>query len=342
MVHSNLNKPIIEQDSINFDNIFYFIKYIIQTYFKMTMYIILVFFLYKFIQTPSYSSTISFYTNYEKSNQIPSSLGFITGLTGVKDNQLGFSISDYINSEGFAKDILDKEYNIQGKKVRLYEHLGIKYDKLFSINPFSMILKINRNLKIADNLSENDKKFLYAKEILLKNINYSENKQTSLHKITISFKEYPLLSEQIAQSAFQSIIDYSTKVTNIKGKEKRKFIEGRLLSVKSDLENAENEMQIFLEKNKVLNSPALELQADRIERNINLYAQLYLSLSDQLEIAKIDEKDFTSPIFLLDSSTLSSYKNGRSLLESIILISIIVFILASLWEAYNNRKKLFL
>jgi hypothetical protein len=131
-------------------------------------------------------------------------------------------------------------------------------------------------------------------------------------------------------------------VTNIKGKEKRKFIEGRLLSVKKDLEGAENQMQIFLEKNKDLNSPALILKKDRIERSINLYAQLYLSLSDQLEIAKIDEKDFTSSVFLLDNSTLSSYKNGRSLLESIILILIIVFISATSLEVFNNRERLFL
>lgn len=338
----DLNKPIIEGDSINFDNLFYFIKYIIQSYFRVAIFLILLFFLYKFIQTPRYSSTISFYTNYEKSNKIPSSLGFITGLTGQNDNELGFSISDYINSEGFAKDILENEYDIEGKKMRLSEYFSESYDKILSINPIGMILKINRHFKLADNLSEEDKKFLYAKEVLLNNIKYSEDNVTSLHKITISVGKFPLLSEQITQFAYQSILAYSTEVTNIKGKEKRKFIEGRLLSIKKDLENAENQMQIFLEKNKNLNSPALVLKADRIERDINLYAQLYLSLSDQLEIAKIDEKDFTSPVFLLDSSTLSPYKDGRSLLESIILILIIVFITASSWKAYNNRKKLFL
>ena len=45
----------------------------------------------------------------------------------------------------------------------------------------------------------------------------------------------------------------------------------------------------------------LQLQKSRIEKNINLYNQLELSLSDQLEIAKIDEKDSTSTIFILDN-----------------------------------------
>jgi len=338
----DLNKPIIEGDNVNFDNIFYLIKHIIKSYFRVTIFLLLLFFLYKFIQTPSYSSSISFYTNYEKSNQIPSSLGFITSLTGASDNQLGFSVSDYINSEGFAEDILENEYNIEGDKIKLSDHFGQKYNRLFSINPIGIIFKINRHFKLADNLSEEDKKFLFAKEILFDSITYSEDKKTFLHTITITVSAFPLLSQQIAESAFKSIITYSNEVTNIKGKEKRKFIADRLLSIKIDLENAENQMLTFLEKNKDLNSPALVLQRDRIERNINLYDQLHLSLSDQLEIAKIDEKDFTSSVFLLDSATLSSYKSGRSLLESIILILIFVFIAATSWEVYNNRERLFL
>ena len=336
-------KPIIEKDNIHFDNTFYLAKNIIKKYFRITLYLLILFFSFKFIQSSTYSSTISFYTNYEKSNQIPSSLGFITSLTGVeKNNQLGFSVSDYINSEQFAKDILDKEYIIEEEKIKLSDYFGNSYDKVFSINPLSVIQKINRNYMLADNLSEEDKKFLYAKEYLFNSIKYTENSNTSLHRITISVSELPLLSKQIAESAFNSIIDYSTQVNNIKGREKRKFIEGRLKSVKADLENAENEMLKFRENNKDLNSPSLILRADRIDRNINLYSQLYLSLSDQLEVAKIDEKDFTSSVFLLDNATISSYKEGRSMLESMILICISFFILATGYELYINRESLFL
>jgi hypothetical protein len=72
-----------------------------------------------------------------------------------------------------------------------------------------------------------------------------------------------------------------------------------------------------------------------------LHNQLYLSLSDQLELAKIDEKDNTSPIFLLDNATLSSYKSGRSMFESIILLLIILFIIFASFEIYKNKEELF-
>ena len=64
----------------------------------------------------------------------------------------------------------------------------------------------------------------------------------------------------------------------------------------------------------------LQLQKSRIEKNINLYNQLELSLSDQLEIAKIDEKDSTSTIFTLDNPTLSSKKVGVSFVDGILIV----------------------
>ncbi len=337
------NKPIIERDSINLNNIIYFTRYIILSYYKFAIFFILLFFVYKATQTPTYSSSISFYTNYEKSNQIPSSLGFITNLTGAaRDNQLGFSISDYINSESFVEDILKQEFVIEGKRQILYTYFSQDYDRIFSINPLGTLLNLNRHFKLSNSLSKEDKKFLFAKEVFLESISYLESRETSLHKITISISKYPLLSKQISESVYKSIINYSNQVTNIKGKEKRSFIEGRLLTVKADLEHAEKKMQTFRENNKVLNSPSLILKSDRLERDIRLYAQLYISLSDQLEIAKIDEKDFTSSVFLLDNATLSFYKVGRSLLESILLILALIFVVASSWELYKNRERLFI
>jgi uncharacterized protein involved in exopolysaccharide biosynthesis len=272
---------------------------------------------------------------------LPSSLGFITSLSGVRNSDLGFSVSDYINSDKFLKYVLENEYNIDGEKKTLVDYWGASYNKIFSINPIGMLLRINRNLNLAKNLSIDDKKFLSAKEALLSNISYSEDPRTSLNIITITVDTFPELSKEIAKLAFESIIDYSNEVTNTKGKEKRGFIESRLSEVKKDLENAENKMLLFLEKNKNLDSPSLILQSDRLERNIMLHNQLYLSLSDQLELAKIDEKDNTSPIFLLDNATLSSYKSGRSMFESIILLLIILFIIFASFEIYKNKEELF-
>ena len=112
-------------------------------------------------------------------------------------------------------------------------------------------------------------------------------------------------------------------------------------SLSAKLEKAENEMLIFLEQNKSILSPSLLLQEKRMEKSITLYNQLYISLSDQLELAKIDEKDNTSPIVLLDEPSIIAYKSGRSLLENIFLLTFVLLAFFCSVECYRNSKDLF-
>ena len=81
-------------------------------------------------------------------------------------------------------------------------------------------------------------------------------------------------------------------------------------------------MLIFLERNISLSSPALTLEKSRLQKNIDLSSQLYFSLSDQLEIAKIDETDNTSSIFLLDEPKMSHKKAGTDFSRGIFIVFI--------------------
>ena len=136
------------------------------------------------------------------------------------------------------------------------------------------------------------------------------------------------------------MVEYSNEVTNTKASEKREFIEGRIKQVKYELESSERKMIDLLQKNKDLSSPILLLEKERIERDITLFGQLYLSLSDKLESAKIDEKDTTSPIFVLDSPNISS-KAGIEFHKGLIFIFIFVFMLSFFLKLFNSREELF-
>jgi len=126
-----------------------------------------------------------------------------------------------------------------------------------------------------------------------------------------------------------------------KAKEKKIFINNRLSEIKENLEIAENNMLEFLNNNKNLSSPNLLLKRDRMNRDVNLYNQLYISLSDQLEIAKIDEKDTTSSLFLLDKAYTSHYKQGTSLIAGIIQVFLFIYFIYFFNGLYKFRKELF-
>ena len=154
--------------------------------------------------------------------------------------------------------------------------------------------------------------------------------------------ENPSLLMQISQKSINSIINYSTGVSNNKAAEKKEFILGRISEISIDLEKSEESLKVFLENNKNSNSPAFIMQKQRLERDVILYSQLFLSLSDQLEVAKIDEKDTTSSIYLLDYPNISPYKFGSTLVESIISINVFLLVLLICIILFQKRKKLFI
>lgn len=274
-----------------------------------------------------------------------SSIGLLGSLAGIENNQndLKFSVNNFLNSDRFLNDIVSKKFNIDENKFTLTEYWGKDFNKIFFLNPINFVLKINRNLSLIDSLSDEEKQILYAQEKLMDSVNYSEDKKTSLHTINVTLddEETTELASQIVDAIFNSILGYSNEVTNVKATEKKEFISGRLKNIQNDLTNSEEIMKIFLEKNKSISSPSLSLQRERIERDILLYTQLYLSLSDQLELAKIEERNTTSSVFLLDKPQKLSYKAGRSLLENLLILILLLLSSLFLYEAFKSRRELF-
>ena len=71
--------------------------------------------------------------------------------------------------------------------------------------------------------------------------------------------------------------------------ETKKFIDQRINTVEKDLAKSELKLKSFNEKNRQVSSPALQLELDRIEREVEIQKSIYLTLKQQLELAKIEE-----------------------------------------------------
>ena len=335
-------KPILVNDSFKLENIIFLIKYILVKHLKVFLIITFLYLLYFFlIKEDTFSSKLSFYTNYNE-EQTLSSFGFLSSVAGLSSsNQIGFSISNYIKSDRFLNEIVNSQYSINGQSITLADYWEPKSRKIFSLNPLLTIEKINKRLSLSNEISKEEIKKIYAKEKISDSIRYSEDRLSSLHKINFIMDENPSLLMQISQKSINSIVNYSTGVSNNKAAEKKEFILGRISEISIELEESEESLKVFLENNKNSNSPAFIMQKQRLERDIVLYSQLFLSLSDQLEVAKIDEKDTTSSIYLLDSPNISPYKFGSTLVESIISINIFLLVLFICIISFQKRKKLF-
>ena len=244
-------KPIIENEHLSIGNVFDFFISKLNRVIKFSGWAIIVFTIYFFVRTPVYVSNVSFYTNYQE--DIQSSLlsmvpSFLSG--GIGSNSLDFSVSNYINSDKFALEIVNKKYLIDKEYVTLVDKWGPDYNNFLVLNPLSLVSKINTYSMYSNNLSEEDKKAFFAAKILKNSLQYSEDRKTSLHSISLTIKKDPLLGAYVMDNIYKSIVSYSNEIVNKKATEKREFITFRLSEVKSELEQLENELLHFIEENK--------------------------------------------------------------------------------------------
>tara|TARA_B110000003_G_C16611914_1_gene519798 strand:+ start:180 stop:1190 length:1011 start_codon:yes stop_codon:yes gene_type:complete len=333
-------KPIYEQNQLNIKNLVFFSRTIVRKSLTLLSILIILSFIFFVIAPSKYVSKVTFYTNYERSDGT-AALSFLSNLTSLdSDNSLGFSLEDFLVSDRFLLEIVNKEYTINNNSLSLVDHWAEGIND-FTLHPIILLSRLNKKLHFSDKLSNRDIMNYYAKKNLLENMNYSSNSQTGLHSVTIKAKNSPQLANDIAKNIYYSVVDYYTSITNIKALEKRQFISGRLTVVQDKLAKSEEDLVVFMEKNKSLNnSVKLMLKKDRIERDINLHNQLYVTLSSELEMAKIDEKNNTSTIYLLDSN-ISEFKAGENFFYSTLRLIIFYFFIVFSFNLIKLRKELF-
>jgi len=292
------------------------------------IFLVIIFTIFNLIRQESYSASISFYTNYELESQNSSKVLniFDSNILGGTSS-LDFTIEDYIQSDKFLNDIILQTYLIDETKINLVELWGENYNSYFNFNPISTILLLYRNSNFTSVSSINDKKRFHAKKVLSKNMSLLYDDNTGLYTLVLSTKKYPYLAKDIMDNIYKSILNYSNEITNIKANEKVGFVEKQLDEIKLKLDSAENKLINFLENNKSLESPSLIVRKNRLDTEIAVLSQLYISLNDQLELTKIESKNFTTPIFFLDKSTINVMKSGNSLITihfSLLILSLIM------------------
>tara|TARA_A100001015_G_C15043496_1_gene741599 strand:- start:1901 stop:3334 length:1434 start_codon:yes stop_codon:yes gene_type:complete len=262
----------------------------------------------QFIQEPIYNSSATILLPENTSN----SLGGLAGLA----NQFGVNIPsrakadlssptllpEILKSRTFAEEMISKEFFSEKfqKKIPLMDIInsGSNTDR-------SKIYKLS-----AINI--------FNSEILF----FNKDIGSSVSTITISIFE-PNLAKQLADTVLMELEVLNRSFRSKSILEKTSFIEQRISSVGSDLEKSEKRLKEFNERNRQISSPALQLELDRIERETDVQKEIYMTLKQQLELAKIEGVQETSIVQVLDRPQIPISPSNKNLKISI-LFSIIV------------------
>jgi uncharacterized protein involved in exopolysaccharide biosynthesis len=133
------------------------------------------------------------------------------------------------------------------------------------------------------------------------------------------------LSRMLTDSALGVLNSFNGRSRRSQASAQRQFLEQRLSTVGRELEEAEEAMRAFGQRNRgdVFQSPELAIQKERLDRAMQLRSQAYQSLAQALEQAKLDEIRDTPLITVIDQPRSAARADPRGLV-SIPLIALVV------------------
>jgi uncharacterized protein involved in exopolysaccharide biosynthesis len=100
----------------------------------------------------------------------------------------------------------------------------------------------------------------------------------------------------------------------------RRFTEQRMTEAGQELRQVENRLQEFLQRNRdYQNSPQLSFEHDRLAREIAMRQQVYTTLAQAFEQARIDEVRDTPVLSVIDAPEAPAIPDGRGVVSSAVL-----------------------
>ncbi len=167
----------------------------------------------------------------------------------------------------------------------------------------------------GDNLSQRTS---YTIRKLREHLAGSIGKQTGVVNISITTPS-AVLSKLVMDRILESVNSFNLGKRQSRASAERQFTEGRLASAKTDLLDAENRLQSFMQQNRVYNTaPRLSFEQDRLSREVQNRQQIVNVLAQAFEQAKIDEVRDTPVITILDAPETPAAPDSRGLLTKVI------------------------
>jgi uncharacterized protein involved in exopolysaccharide biosynthesis len=129
------------------------------------------------------------------------------------------------------------------------------------------------------------------------------------------YSRRPELAQAINQRLIYEVGRFNIERRQTRASAERRFTGARLEELRTELRVAENQLQDFLQRNRGGSSPQLEFQKDRLSREVQLRQQLFTTLAQAFEQARIDEVRDLPAVTMIEHATLPARPQSRKLVS---------------------------
>ncbi len=148
------------------------------------------------------------------------------------------------------------------------------------------------------------------------------------------------LSWAIAQRMLDAMNRFNLQTRQSQAAAERKFTETRLAEGSAELRRAEDNLLRFTQQNRdIRNAPALQVQQERLQREVSLRQQVTTTLAQAVEQSKIEEVRDTPVISVIDQPIVPPLPTSRGLVALILSALLVGGVLGSILALIRDRAR---
>lgn len=134
--------------------------------------------------------------------------------------------------------------------------------------------------------------------------------RTGVSRVSVVMED-PELAVAIARDVIAEIDAFIRQLYQRHALDRVRFIQSRMQDAESRLSDAEERLRVFLDRNRVsLDSPQLIIQQGRLEREVEVQQQIYLTLKTQFELAQIEAERSVPNIGVIEAPAKPTEKHS--------------------------------
>lgn len=258
----------------------------------VTLVAIVIAVVYSLVAEEKFSARTKMVYESASAKSMSESLGALVAIAGINSSSgsdMSAYFSDIIYSRDFLNPILDSVWQV---------------DELDSTNKQNLFSLWKVKSWVDTNEVHWKRLMRYeALDMITKKISFDVIPSSGLMVVETEFST-PYLSYQINNFIIEQLNNVVLKTINQKSVVNREFVEVRMNQAEDDLKSSEVSMKNFRQKNMVVGSPMLMLAQQRLIREMNVRQEVFITLRQQYEMAKIDENKNIPVISTIEKATI--------------------------------------
>ena len=164
-----------------------------------------------------------------------------------------------------------------------------------------------------------------AVDRLARNVSARADARTGIVRLE-TFANKPELAVQINRRLLDLIVEYNRQTRQSQASAERQFVQDQLRESQLQLAQAEGALQQFMQENHRIDAPSLSVEHQRLERQVGLQQQLYTSLMQSFQQARIEEVRNTPVMTIVDTPDGSARRSGLGRSIAVIISAFLGFL----------------